>query len=261
MGAARSGAGYVTLSAPASLHPVLASKLTETTHLPLPESEPAALAPEAAGVLLQAVQGYEAAVVGPGLGQGPGVVTLLQKALLSDEAVRVPLVLDADALNLLAGIPRWWERLKAPCVVTPHPGEMARLRRCSVEEVERDRLRAAQEAAEAWKAVVVLKGAFTVVASPQGQIRLSPFANPGLATAGTGDVLAGAIGGLLAQGMEPFDAAWAGVFLHAAAGEVVRGELGDAGTLASDLLPALPKAIKGVKEGAWGLFLPEPKAL
>lgn len=159
------------------------------------------------------------------------------------------LVLDADALNLLSELDDWSGRL-APdsAVLTPHPGEMARLLKLSdAEEVNADRMGAAQRAAETWKQVVVLKGAGTVVAAPDGRTAIGPGGNPALATAGTGDVLAGLIGGLIAQGLELFDAARLGVYLHAAAGELVRDELGDAGAVAGDLLARLPLALRALR--------------
>ena len=134
-------------------------------------------------------------------------------------------------------------------VLTPHPGEMARLTGLSVEEVQSRRLGVARESASVWGKTVVLKGAYTVVAAPDGRARINAVANPGLASAGTGDVLAGAIAGLAAQGLSPFDAAVAGVFLHSQAGEVVRSTLGDAGMIASDLLSVLPVVISSTKGG------------
>jgi hydroxyethylthiazole kinase-like uncharacterized protein yjeF len=159
------------------------------------------------------------------------------------------LVLDADVLNALAQTPRWWQRLGQDAILTPHPGEMARLSGLSIEEIGRERLRVAREEAALWHKTVVLKGAHTVIASPGGEARISAMANPGLASAGTGDVLSGVIAGLLAQGLPFLAAAACGVYLHGLAGEMVRAELGDAGMVASDLLPALPRAIKRIKEG------------
>ena len=159
------------------------------------------------------------------------------------------MVLDADALTLLSQIEGWWERLpRGRCVLTPHPGEMKRL--LKVEELDEDRAKVAEEAATRWGQIVVLKGATTVIAEPGGRSALNDGGNAALATAGTGDVLAGAIAGLLAQGLTPFEAAALGVFLHSAAGRLVRSELGDAGALASDLLSRLPLAIKGLKAEA-----------
>jgi hydroxyethylthiazole kinase-like uncharacterized protein yjeF len=157
-------------------------------------------------------------------------------------------VLDADALNTLAQIPDWWQKLIQDAILTPHPGEMARLAGVSVDEVQRQRLDIARKSAVEWRKVVVLKGAYTVVAASDGRAGISQVANPGLASAGTGDVLTGVIAGLVAQGLSLFDAAACGVYLHGQAGEMVRRELGDAGMLAGDLLPALPKVIMGLKQ-------------
>ena len=199
----------------------------------------------------EALEGYAALVIGCGLGQEPDTQQFVYELLLQNPLLEnLPVALDADALNALAQIPDWHTRLKAHAVLTPHPGEMARLAGLSTGQVQERRLEVARQAAEQWGQVVVLKGAFTVIASPEGEARISPFANPGLASAGTGDVLAGAIGGLLAQGLSPIDAATCGVYLHGAAAEELRLELGDAGLMASDLLPELPRRIKALKSPA-----------
>jgi|FaiFalDrversion3_1042247.scaffolds.fasta_scaffold02213_2 NAD(P)H-hydrate epimerase len=250
LGAARVGAGYVTLATPASVHPILAGKLTEVTHLPLPEAVSGVFSPDAVAAVRRALGQVEVLLIGCGLGQSPAAEALVRHLLLGDPPVTTPVVLDADALNILARQEGWWQEVRAPAVLTPHPGEMARLLDTPIEEVEQARLTTAQEAARRWGVTVVLKGPFTVIASPEGNLRLSPFANPALATAGTGDVLAGVIAGLMAQGLHPFTAASLGVFLHGAAGEVLRHEVGDAGTLAGDLLPLLPRVIRAIKEGA-----------
>ena len=160
----------------------------------------------------------------------------------------VSLVLDADALNTLADMPQWWQRLTDDAILTPHPGEMARLAGVSIDEVQSDRAGIARKVAQEWHKTVVLKGAHTVIVAPDGQSKVSPTANPGLASAGTGDVLTGVIAGLVAQGLSLFDAAACGVYLHAQAGEMVKDKLGDAGMIATDLLPALPQVIKRLKE-------------
>ena len=251
--AGRSGAGLVTLATPKSLQMAVASNAPEPTYLPLDESSPGAYSVQAADQVLEAVPEYDSLLVGCGIGQAAETRQMLDRLLYS----RVPLpptVADADALNLLAlsGDAPWWERFSAAAVVTPHPGEMARLVGLSTEAVQKDRTGTATEAATTWNKVVALKGAHTVVAFPDGQLMVSPFANPGLATAGTGDVLAGTIAGLLAQGLSLQDGAALGVYLHGAAGELVRDELGDTGLLASDLLTAIPKAIKDLKSGVRG---------
>lgn len=160
-----------------------------------------------------------------------------------------PIVIDADGLNLLTEIDEWWTKVPAErLVLTPHPGEMARLLKLNdASEVNNDRVGAARRAAQEWKQIVVLKGAETVIAAPDGKSSIGPAGNPALATAGTGDVLAGIIGGLIAQGVEPFDAARLGVFLHAQAGQIVRREVGEAGALAGDLLLRLPRAISELR--------------
>ena len=243
----RAGTGLVTLATARQLHPILAGKLTETTFLPLPEEEPGVLGPEAVPDVLTALGGYDAVLVGPGLGRHYGTAALVMDVVRSyaeDRLQGAPLpllILDADALNALAGVRAWWQGLGPRAVVTPHPGEMARLLRGTVAEVESDRIAVASGAAADWGLVVVLKGAYTVVASPEGRPVVSPIATAALATAGSGDVLAGALAGLAAQGLSARDAALAAVYLHGRAGELLAAEVGDAGGVAGDLLPLLPR--------------------
>ncbi len=160
---------------------------------------------------------------------------------------RLPWVIDADALNALAQSERWYEHLPPHAILTPHPGEMARLCGCPTREVQANRIDLAREKAAAWKAIIVLKGAYTVIAAPDGRAVVLPFANSALATAGSGDVLAGAIVGALAQGLAPFDAAVVGGYLHGLAGELARQELGEAGVVAGDLPGRLPLAIRQLR--------------
>jgi len=248
-GAIRVGAGLVTLAVTPGLQSILASKLTEVTYLPLPESRPGIVSPEAARLILQQFESYNVLLLGCGLGQSQAAVRLIRSILLTKHRQALPaLVLDADALNTLANTPKWWQQLATDAILTPHPGEMARLTGVAVAEIQADRVGVAKKWASEWKKTVVLKGAYTVIASPEGQTRVSPIANAGLASAGTGDVLTGAIAGLVAQGLPLFDAAALGVYLHGEAGELVRARLGDAGMVASDLLPELPQVIKRLKE-------------
>ena len=242
-GALRSGAGLVTVAAPERLQASILSRSPEPTYQPLPES-----GEEAARIVQDATGGYDAVLVGCGLGQAPETVTMARELLLSGGLDR-PLVIDADGLNALASLDEdWARRLSGPAVLTPHAGEMARLLGRTIDDVQGDRLSTALDSAAKWGHVVVLKGAHTIVAWPDGDGAVSPFANPGLATAGTGDVLAGAIAGLLSQGVEPYEAAVLGVYLHGAAGERVRRRIGTAGVAASDLLPELPWVIRGLRE-------------
>ena len=239
--AGRVGAGLVTLAAPASLQAAIAPRVVEATHIPLDETSPGIHSPRSARQVVEAAPTCRALLVGCGIGQASDTQEMLRRLLLSWEPLPAT-VIDADGLNFLAGQDGWWYRLTGSAVLTPHPGEMARLTGRSTAEVQSDRTATALEAAERWGCVVAFKGAFTVVASPRGRAYVSPFANPALASAGTGDVLAGAIAGLLAQGLDPMDAAALGVYLHGAAAEAAAHD-GRAGLLAGDLLPALPRAI------------------
>lgn len=245
-GALRSGAGLVALAAPASLASVVASKLAEAVYLPLTEASPGVLA--ASVDASQLVQPFTTCLIGCGLGQSPGAARLVDDVLFSGKLAPRCWVVDADALSILTRTHRWWGKFGDNAILTPHPGEMARLTGASVPEVQSNRIGLAREAARKWGKIVVLKGAHTVVARPDGWASVSPFANPGLASPGTGDVLAGVISGLAAQGLSPYDAAVCGVYLHGTAGEAVRRELGDSGMLASDLLPALPRTIRDIKK-------------
>jgi NAD(P)H-hydrate epimerase len=261
MGALRTGAGIVTLACARAVYPILAEKLTETTFEPLDDTEGYLTAREA-GDVARALEhrAYSALLVGPGLAQG-GYPQAFVKQLLSllggsgsqpdtggGSTLRA-LIIDADGLNNLAKIDDWPSLLTHPTILTPHPGELARLTGLDTAEIQADRLGTARRYAAEWNVTVVLKGANTIVAAPDGSARISPFANPGLASGGTGDVLAGIITGLVAQGVAPFEAASLGVYLHGLAGEHVRRDLGTAGMLAGDLLPALPQVIKELRGG------------
>ncbi len=247
-GAIRVGAGLVTLATATSLQPILASKLTEVTYFPLPESQSGIISPEAASLLHRELDHYNVLLIGCGLGQNKSAIRFVRSTLFELKPAPLSLVLDADTLNTLAKIPNWWQQLADDAILTPHPGEMARLAGVSVDEVQSDRVGIAKKVALAWHKTIVLKGAYTVIAAPDGQSRISSIANPGLASAGTGDVLVGVIAGLLAQGLSLFDAAACGVFLHGEAGEMVRARMGNTGMIASDLLPVLPLVIKQLKE-------------
>ncbi len=264
MGAYRVGAGLVTLAPPRSVYPLLAAKGVEVTFFPLPEEERGAIGEDAVRLLADELPRYQAMVLGCGLGQEECTVAFVRRLLGVREPVPTPgigflqreeeppkregylppLVLDADGLNALAGVPEWWRYLPDQVVLTPHPGEMARLLGASREEVLTSRIAIAQRAATTWGRVVVFKGANTVVARPDGRVVVVPIATPALATAGTGDVLAGVIAGLLAQRVPLFEAALLGVYIHGRAGELVQEEVGPAGGLAGDLLPRIPWVLR-----------------
>ncbi len=255
--AVRAGAGLVTVALPASIHTAVAAGLPEATYLLLPH-ELGVVARSAVEVLTERLDQFDALLIGPGLGRDPETAAFLTELLVGpqqrtvgflrqgEEPARRPplpsLVVDADGLNLLAEVEGWSARLPTETVLTPHPGEMARLMGVSVADVQSDRVEVARRQAKEWGHVVVLKGAYTVVAAPDGRAALEPFANPGLATGGTGDVLAGTIVALRAQGLGPFDAALVGAYLHGLAGELAAAELTAAGMAAGDLLRFLPAA-------------------
>lgn len=244
----RTGAGLVTIACPASVQPLIAPGIPEATWLPLAD-DGGVLSKQGAIQIVDAMRDYNVQLVGPGLSQRRHVGEAVLALLTAVPSIVRTCVIDADALNALASTPGWRDRITSPSILTPHPGEMARLLDTTVAAVQDDRLNSAIKAAADWRQVVVLKGAHTIIAAPDGRAAISPYANPLLATAGTGDVLAGAIAGLLAQGMELFEAAACGVYLHALAAEEAGEDLGDRGMLASDLLPALPRAIRTVLHG------------
>lgn len=247
-GAHRVGAGLVTLAAPESVYRLAATTLTETIHLPLPEDADGRIDASAAGVIRQRIGGYSALAMGCGMGWSNGTTSLVQGLLLDGEgAPALPAIIDADGLNNLSGCSRWNERLRTTSVLTPHPGEMATLTGWSTSQVQEDRLGNARHFGEKWDQTLLLKGAHTVIGSPDGRRCVLPFANPALAAGGTGDVLTGIIGGLLAQGLSPYDAARLGGFLHGMAAEQVRADRGDTGVVASDLLDRIPGIIASLR--------------
>jgi len=234
LGALRGGAGLVTLAAREEVVPLALSGLPEAMSQPLPGA--GALGRGDLDALLAAAKGADALVVGPGIPRGAETAALLRSLL---EKARIPAVLDADALNALAEIPTLLEGLPPGVVLTPHPGEMARLVGTSADEVQRDRIGVAAAKAKQWGVAIVLKGARTVVAAPSGPPAVIPTGNAGMATGGTGDVLAGLVGALLAGGLPAASAARVGAFVHGRAGDLAARTHGQRGLLASDLAAAL----------------------
>jgi NAD(P)H-hydrate epimerase len=266
----RAGAGLVTLAVPAPLHSALAGQLPEATWVLLPH-EKGAISSGGAEVLAKHFEKASALLVGPGFGTEVSTREFIESILSGkfagakttkrigfvdggdkedkDSKTNLPpMIVDADGLNLLAQIDGWQEKLPAESILTPHPGEMAALTGLSKEEVQEDRQAIASKYAKEWGSVVVLKGAFTVVASPDGRSTLVPVASPALARAGTGDVLAGLITGLRAQGMDAFDAAVAGAWIHAQAGLYAADDLGTtASVLAGDVLASISDVISDLE--------------
>jgi NAD(P)H-hydrate epimerase len=242
LGAARAGAGMVALAVPESLRPLFAGRLPEAVLVGLPEAADGGIDPAASRDAV--LEREPAAIVfGPGLKESADYGALLL-ALLATAGV--PMVVDAGALPMLGTAGQWWTETRGCCVLTPHAGEFARLTGVTPGSSDGERSAAAAAASDRFGQVVVLKGARTVIAAPDGRMATSPFANPLLATAGSGDILAGYIGGLMGQGADPFDAACAGVFLHARAGERLSESLGDAGLLASELALEMARARREV---------------
>ena len=250
VGAYRVGAGLVTLATPTSLVGPLLSKLTEARFLPLPQSAAGIVGGDAFKDIKTETISSNVMLMGPGLGRGREPQEFIKDTLDNLQPASSPnLILDGDALDAVKGVESWWKKLPRQIVLTPNSGEMSRLLSAPLAEIDKNRLGYARNAAKDWDNTLVLKGAYTIVASFDGRVRIAPIANPGLASAGTGDVLSGAIAGLLAQGLGFFDAASLGVYLHVMAGELLRKNLGDSGMVAGDLLPALPQVITRLREG------------
>ncbi len=261
----RIGAGLVTLAVPASLHGTLAGHFPEATWVLLPH-EMGVISSGAADVLKKNLDRVTTLLVGPGLGLEDTTKEFIANLLHISEDVPVhgrmgfvqpeggkptpkptPLprmVVDADGLKLLVKLPDWSKLLPSPAILTPHPGEMSIMTGLPIDEIQKDRIVVAQKFAKDWGHVVVLKGAFTVIASPDGRSTTIPVATPALARAGTGDVLAGLITGLLAQGVDAYDAARAGAWIHAQAGLKAAEFQGcQAAVMAGDVLDAIPDVI------------------
>lgn len=262
----RAGAGLTTLATARGIHPIVASKLTEVTFMPLPEADLGVLGPGAIDKVVGGAADFDVILLGPGIGRDPDTVAFVRQFLQlpvsgehpsigfvrSEEAqwqemagvADKRMVIDADGLNALAESGEWWKYLSSGKVLTPHSGELSRLINRPVDEIERDRIDIARDCAQRWGQTVVLKGPYTVIASPSGQAKLNPFASSTLATAGSGDVLSGTIAGLMAQGLEGYEAALLGAYLHAMSAKIAADGIGDVGLLASQMSERLPAAIR-----------------
>lgn len=242
--AVRAGAGLVTAAIPRDLHSAVAGLWPELTWLPLPTSDEGGHMPAGAARVIERLVGYQALLVGPGLtthAAADGFVNgILSK--LDQDAWQGRAIWDADALNILASQPEWWRRLPPGSILTPHPGEMGRLTGLTPEDVNGCRIGHALRYAQEWSHIVLLKGPHSVVAAPDGRVRVLPFATAALATAGSGDVLAGVIAGLIAQGLDAFDAATLGAYVHGFAGILCGLVTPALGVSARDILNQIPVA-------------------
>lgn len=240
MSALKSGAGLVTLAVAESLNPILENLVLEAMTAPLPETSPGRLGKSALSMLLDLCQGKRCMALGPGLGTLQDTHELVFSLI---EQVSIPLVIDADGLNILSLDIDVLKKAKAPIVLTPHPGEMSRLLNKKTPTILQDRAFHARYLAETYGVHIVLKGARSIVAAPDGQIYVNPTGNPGMASGGMGDVLTGIIAGLITQGYEPGDAACIGTYLHGAAGDSLAGEESPIGFLAGQVIERLPLEI------------------
>jgi NAD(P)H-hydrate epimerase len=246
-GAARGGAGLVTIACPEGLNPILEVKCTEAMTAPVAETAGQAFAAGAEKALVDLAHGRDAVVLGPGIGRADETLALVRRFAVRCER---PLVLDADALLAFADEPGALAARRAPTIVTPHPGEAAALLGATPARLNADRPAAARRLAAETGAVVVLKGAATVTAAADGRLAVNPTGGPLLATGGTGDVLAGLVGGLLGQGLAAFEAAALAVFAHGAAADALAARRGAAGALAGEVADALPDALRALRDAA-----------
>lgn len=245
--ACRSGAGLVTVAGTDQVIGMVAGRLREPTWLPLADVQ-GAIDESASATLVEAAQGYQALLIGCGLGLHESTRAFVWRLLRA--ASLPPLIIDADALNSLSSRPDWWRALAEDTIITPHSGEMARLTGLTMEAIQADRWRVARHYAEAWGLVLALKGAHTIIAAPDGRASVIPFKSDALATAGTGDVLAGLIAGLRAQGSAAYDSARLGAYVHALAGVIAAERVGSSrSVIAGDLLAALGHAFDPIERG------------
>ncbi len=244
-GALRTGPGLVSVATPNNLVPVVQAQIAEAMCVPSAESMEGTLGMGSGAELLKAAVGMSAVAIGPGLSTHFETAQVVRDLV---QRLTIPLVIDADGLNALAGHTDILKRAKAPVILTPHPGEMGRLLGITSVDVQKDRITIASGFAMKYKVLLVLKGAGTVVAMPDGRAFINSTGNPGMATGGTGDALTGMIGGFLAQGLPAEAAARLGVYLHGLAGDLAATEKGEAAMIAGDLIEKIPEAMKKIME-------------
>ncbi|MBZ0184881.1 MAG: NAD(P)H-hydrate dehydratase [Candidatus Obscuribacterales bacterium] len=243
----KSGAGLCYLAIARSLLPFVPSQ--ELIYKPLDETAAGTLSLDAFQTLKHEVDKVQSVILGPGLSTNEETVELISKLV---DYIRVPCVIDADGLNAIAAKKCKLGDSPQMFVLTPHPKEMARLLDCSVSEVQADRISAVLKAARQFECTVLLKGSMSVIASPDGEVYINPTGNAGMATAGSGDVLAGIIGGLMAQKVDPHQAAVAGAYIHGRSGDILAEEIGEAGIVAGDMQRVIPLAFQSILESERG---------
>ena len=237
--ALRCGIGLLKIAVPKSIYPVCATNILESVYYPLEETSNGVISSKNTDFLLEMCEKSSAVVIGCGLSVCDDTKNLVQSVITNCEK---PLVIDADALNCICNKPEILKNLKAPAIITPHPGEMARLLQSTPKTVNSNRENTAINFAKKFGVVTVLKGAGTIIASPDGEVYINHTGNSGMATGGSGDVLSGIIGSLLAQGAAPINAAAAGVFLHGTIGDLAAEKLGKISMLPTDMIDMIPTA-------------------
>lgn len=237
--ALRCGIGLLKIAVPKSIYPVCATNILESVYYPLEETSNGIISSKNTDFLLEMCEKSSAVVIGCGLSVCEDTKNLVQSVITNCEK---PLVIDADALNCICNKPEILKNLKAPAIITPHPGEMARLLHSTPKAVNSNRENTAIDFAKKFGVVTVLKGAGTIIASPDGEVYINHTGNSGMATGGSGDVLSGIIGSLLAQGASPINAAAAGVFLHGTIGDLAAEKLGKISMLPTDMIDMIPTA-------------------
>lgn len=237
LSALRSGAGLVYMAVPSSLVSIYAGTLVEAVEIPFEDGNKGCLGRESITGILEQLENIDVVAVGPGLSSGNEIAEVVYSIVKNS---KVPIVLDADGINVLAKDLSVLKMLKTQMVITPHPGEMARLIGASVKEVQDDRVNVARNFSKQWGVITVLKGSRTIIASPEGDVYINATGNPGMATGGSGDVLTGIIAGLAGQGLKPLDASIAGVYLHGLCGDRIAARKGEYGLIAGDLAQEIP---------------------
>lgn len=237
--ALRCGIGLLKIAVPKSIYPVCATNILESVYYPLEETSNGVISSKNTDFLLEMCEKSSAVVIGCGLSVCDDTKNLVQSVITNCEK---PLVIDADALNCICNKPEILKNLKAPAIITPHPGEMARLLHSTPKTVNSNRENTAIDFAKKFGVVTVLKGAGTIIASPDGEVYINHTGNSGMATGGSGDILSGIIGSLLAQGASPINAAAAGVFLHGTIGDLAAEKLGKISMLPTDMIDMIPTA-------------------
>lgn len=240
----RIGTGIVTLGVPEGLNHIFETKITEAMTLPLPQTNEQTISPAAKNKIINFLKKADVVAIGPGLSQNRETAQLIRELI---REIRVPMVIDADAINSLAGHADILKKTKAQAIITPHPGELSRLINITSDDINRDRITIARKVSQQYNIIVVLKGANSVIAEPDGNVYINNTGNPGMASGGTGDVLTGIIAGLICQKVSPINAAIAGVHLHGLAGDLASLEKGEAGLIAGDMIKKIPEAWKSVK--------------